>query len=55
MKLDLEQQEVQLVLNALANLPYGQVFQLVPKIVGQVNAQAQPVPAQEVPDGQASQ
>lgn len=47
MKLDLEQQEVQTILNALASQPYANVFQLIPKIVGQANAAAAPAPAPE--------
>lgn len=52
MQLSLEQAEVQLILNALASQPYANVFQLIPKIVGQANAAAAPQP-EEAPNGKA--
>ena len=38
-ELKLMPQEVQLVIGALANLPYGQVRALIEKVVEQANAQ----------------
>ncbi len=40
-ELKLSTQEVQLIINALANLPYGQVRTLIENVVDQANAQTQ--------------
>jgi hypothetical protein len=40
-ELKLEPTEVQLIINALANLPYGQVRGVIEKVVDQANAQTQ--------------
>lgn len=40
-ELKLSTQEVQLIINALANLPYGQVRALIENVVDQANAQTQ--------------
>lgn len=40
--LELEEGEVNIILNALAGLPFKEVFQIMPKIQGQCNSQMQP-------------
>lgn len=47
MKLDLTIQEINLIMQALGNAPYVQVFELIQKIREQVQNQAQPSAATE--------
>ena len=47
MKLDLTIQEINMILQALGNAPYAQVFELVQKIREQAQSQIQPVPTSE--------
>lgn len=46
MKLDLTVQEINIILQALGNAPYAQVFELVEKIRAQAQAQV-PTPSEE--------
>jgi hypothetical protein len=41
-QLQLEREEIQEIVNALADRPYRQVAQLIPKVLGQTNAQLAP-------------
>ena len=47
MKLDLTINEINLILQALGNAPYAQVFELVQKIREQAQGQIQPAPTSE--------
>jgi len=47
MTLDLTINEINLILQALGNAPYAQVFELVQKIREQAQAQVQPAPVKE--------
>ena len=47
MTLDLTVNEINLILQALGNAPYAQVFELVQKIREQAQSQIQPVPTSE--------
>jgi len=47
MTLDLNINEINLILQALGNAPYAQVFELVQKIREQAQAQVQPTPVKE--------
>lgn len=47
MTLDLNINEINLILQALGNAPYAQVFELVQKIREQAQAQVQPIPTPE--------
>jgi hypothetical protein len=55
-KLELEVEETNLILEALGNLPFVQVFQLIGRIQAQAQAQVQPqMRMQAVPAGPAAQ
>jgi hypothetical protein len=47
MTLDLTVNEINMILQALGNAPYAQVFELVQKIREQAQSQIQPVPTSE--------
>ena len=47
MTLDLNINEINLILQALGNAPYAQVFELVQKIREQTQVQVQPIPTPE--------
>jgi len=51
--LDLAAQEVDVVLNALAARPWGEVNALMNSVLGQVQAQQQPAPAPAQPEAAA--
>lgn len=52
--LDLAAQEVDVVLNALAARPWGEVNALMNSVLGQVQAQQQPAPAAAPSQAEAS-
>lgn len=52
--LDLAAQEVDVVLNALAARPWGEVNALMNSVLGQVQAQQQPAPAAVPSQAEAS-
>jgi len=47
MKLELTINEINVILQALGNAPYAQVFELVEKICTQAQSQIQPAPTPE--------
>jgi len=47
MTLDLNINDINLILQALGNAPYAQVFELVQKIREQAQVQVQPIPTPE--------
>lgn len=52
--LDLAAQEVDVVLNALAARPWGEVNALMNSVLGQVQAQQQPTPVVAAPQSDAA-